>query len=82
MKDPTGVLKDGECTIGGSNFDTNLETAEDEKKDFKLKEVAVSAEVDDESPLSEFLGTDAPVIDKVKLSDQIKNRVKNLKSLQ
>ena len=39
IKDVAGLLKNGEEEIAGSNFDTNLYTANKTEKQFKLKEV-------------------------------------------
>ena len=73
VSDTTGLLKEGETAVTGNNFDTSLASAEQASKDFKLKET--------ETPLSNFLtGTD--VQERVKLSEQIKSKVKNLKQLQ
>ncbi len=85
VKDTNGLLKEGEQSISGENFDTNLGLAEVEKKEFRLKEVS-EENVEEESEesnssLASFLDV-KPVIDQVKLSDQIKNKVKNLKALQ
>lgn len=86
INDVTGLLKEGEKRVGGDNFDTNLMSANSANKEFKLKEV-VSAENNTQSEseqgenLANFLQNN-PVPDKVKLSDQIKNKVKGMKSLQ
>jgi len=92
----SGIFKDGEKEISGSNFDTNLETAEQKNPTFKLKEflnqdsvegddatenfalAAVAQELDSKD--KEQSNKDKPV--KVKFSQQIKNKVKDLKPLQ
>ena len=62
--------------------------AEHEEKELKLKEVAPAPIIEEvvvkkthEEALNQFLDS-APVRDQVKFSDQIKNKVKNLKALQ
>jgi flagellar biogenesis protein FliO len=83
IRDVTGLMKDGEKSIAGSNFDSTLGQTNTYTKDFKLKEdiMVSSAETSNSNNLGEFL-EQAPVKDSVKLSDQIKSKVKNLKSLQ
>lgn len=85
IKDVTGLLKEGERRVGGDNFDTNLMSANNQEKEFKLKEVHTAQSGDDASAQGESLANflqNNPVPDKVKLSDQIKNKVKGLKPLQ
>lgn len=76
IKDPSGLIKNGEKIISGSNFDDSLNTSSKEDKKFKLKE-DISAS-NKQSSLSDLIGPK----DKVKFSDQLKNKVKNLKPLQ
>lgn len=76
INDPSGLIKNGEKIIAGNNFDDSLESSSKEDKKFKLKEEILSS--NKESSLSEALTTK----DKVKFSDQLKNKVKNLKPLQ
>ena len=64
----TGLLKEGERQIAGDNFDTNLKRAEATGKEFPLKE-----------PLSETV--EEPK-DKVRFSEQIKDKIKKLRPLQ
>ncbi|MCK5882152.1 MAG: FliO/MopB family protein [Bacteriovoracaceae bacterium] len=85
VNDTTGILKNGEEAVSGDNFDTNLGSAEVKNKDFKLKDIS---EMQTHGPssgqstnLASFLDA-KPVMDQVKLSDQIKKKVKNLKALQ
>jgi flagellar biogenesis protein FliO len=90
--DVAGLIKTGEAEITGSNFDTNLTTANTSNKEFKLKE----EDFVDYDSLDEMLNEPtlsnattsaakaiekAPVRDSVRLSDQIKTKVKNLKQL-
>jgi flagellar biogenesis protein FliO len=86
IKDVSGLFKEGEKEISGSNFDSTLNTAQTYTKDFKLKDEILTSAPEGEgkaptSGLSELLN-EKPVQDTVKLSDQIKNKVKGLKSLQ
>ena len=62
-----GIVKDGEKFLSGENFDINLDKASDLDKEFKLKE---------------NLDQVNEVEDKVSFSQQIKNKVKELKPLQ
>jgi flagellar biogenesis protein FliO len=79
IKDVAGLLKEGEKIIAGSNFDDSLGTASDDNNnDFKIKLKEDISESNKQSSLSDFIG----VKDRVKFSDQIKNKVKNLKPLQ
>ena len=91
INDMNGMFKEGEKQISGTNFDSNLEVANQEEPTFKLKDFLGT---EDEKPA----GFDSPdnaalrAIEKemvaakestkVKFSDQIKNKVKGLKSLQ
>ncbi|TDJ08890.1 MAG: hypothetical protein E2O68_01225 [Deltaproteobacteria bacterium] len=70
VEDSTELLKKGEVHISGKNFDTTLEKVDGADKTFKLKE-------DDESSLEKLLGEKDE-----KVSDQIKNKIKKLKSFQ
>ena len=70
VKNPTGLLKEGEKTIAGSNFDTTLVQADKDEKEFNLKTENQNVKIEKDVSVS------------VKFSDQIKNKVKNLKSLQ
>jgi hypothetical protein len=67
-------VKDGEKIIAGNNFDDSLGSAtEDRANDFKIKLKEDISESNKQSSLSDFIG----VKDRVKFSDQIKNKVKN-----
>lgn len=98
VSDTTGILKDGEQAISGTNFDATLDVAEVASKDFKLKEaptyspstpaatITPSAPITTEESnssdsLANFLDNN-PITEQVKLSDQIKDKVKGLKALQ
>lgn len=82
VNDVAGLMKDGEKQIAGDNFDTNLGTANAAEKEFKLKDVIVENNAAAESSGLDKLLAESESTDKVKLSDQIKDKMKNLKSLQ
>ena len=90
--DVTGLIKTGEEELTGSNFDTNLKTANSEEKEFRLKnddyvDYGSLDEMLNEPDLDSGVTSAAkaiekkPVKDTVKFSDQIKTRVKNLKQI-
>lgn len=92
INDVTGLIKNGEAEITGTNFDTNLNSATKTNKEFRLKEDYVDYESLDEMLNEPELGQNAetsasksitknPVKDTVKFSEQIKSKVKNLKQL-
>lgn len=78
IRDWPEMIKDGEKQVNGTNFDAELGTANEEEKEFTLKEALNTSQPEG---LAKLLGAD-PVEDKVKLSDQIKTKIKGLKSLQ
>lgn len=95
----SGIFKDGEKAISGSNFDTNLETAEKKNPSFKLKEFLNQENLDevnsddlDENFALAAINKETESTNKsekkneksakVKFSQQIKNKVKDLKPLQ
>tara|TARA_R110002072_G_scaffold534_5_gene3805 strand:+ start:60419 stop:61540 length:1122 start_codon:yes stop_codon:yes gene_type:complete len=82
VNDVSGLMKDGEKQIAGDNFDTNLGSANSNNKEFKLKDVISENKTASQSEGLDKLLADTATEDKVKLSDQIKDKVKNLKSLQ
>jgi flagellar biogenesis protein FliO len=89
LSDTTGLFKSQETKVAGDNFDSNLGAAAKQDKKFKLKELGKAiestqkAQENDNESLEGFLAkTEDETTDKVKLSDQIKNKVKNLKQLQ
>ena len=75
VNDMNGLMKDGEKQVSGSNFDSQLSVASLAEKSFNTKEsIDLSTELENLEK--------EEVADKVKFSDQIKNKVKSLKSLQ
>lgn len=87
----SGIFKNGEKDISGSNFDTNLETAEEKNPTFKLKEFLNQDNLDEvskEDTMDNFAYAAVTKENKneksakVKFSQQIKNKVKELKPLQ
>lgn len=96
INDVAGLIKNGEEEITGSNFDTNLRSANNSNKEFKLKEPAQDYvdydsldEMLNEAPISSNENATSaaraiektPVRDSVRFSDQIKTKVKGLKQL-
>jgi len=77
LKDPVNILKNGERDIAGNNFDTTLDNNQD--KDFKVKDI-LSDGTDAKSVENSSEQIERPK--KSKFSEQIKNKVKGLKSLQ
>tara|TARA_R110000868_G_scaffold283057_1_gene543425 strand:+ start:2320 stop:3480 length:1161 start_codon:yes stop_codon:yes gene_type:complete len=85
ISNPVGMMKEGERKLAGDNFDTTLQKSPE--KEFRLKETAQAnreAAATSEVGLDSFLDSKATnkVKDKVRFSDQIKSKVKNLKPLQ
>lgn len=79
IKDPAGLFKEGEKTISGTNFDTRLSLADadgDIESKIKIKEDIMLS--NQNSSKSSY----GAVKDKVKFSDQLKKKVKDLKPLQ
>lgn len=79
ITDVAGLLKDGEKIIAGNNFDDSLGTADGDSslaEKITLKDDITKS--NKQSSLSAFIG----VKDKVKFSDQLKKKVKDLKPLQ
>lgn len=78
INDVAGLLKDGERKIAGDNFDDNLGLAgKEESIESKIKLKEDITKSNKQSSLSDYID----VKDKVKFSDQIKKKVKNLKPL-
>jgi flagellar biogenesis protein FliO len=106
INDVAGLIKTGEEEVTGSNFDTNLYTANKNSVQFKMKEESTEryADMQDDyemSSLDDMLNDNvptkqkstknltnaslsiekSPIQDKVRFSDQIKTKVKNMKQL-
>ncbi len=77
IEDTTAFIKEGEKQIIGNNFDTNLLSAGEKNKEFKLKELVTGNEEKVEI-------SNQAVKEKKEnsLSSQIKNKIKDLKQLQ
>ncbi len=79
IKDVAGLIKDGEKSISGMNFDSNFDSAKlDEAVETKVKlkeDITISNQ---QSSTSSY----ANVKEKVSFSDQLKKKVQNLKPLQ
>lgn len=89
LRDVNGLLKEGEKQVGGSNFDTTLSDEESRGKDFKLKELleGTSHEKEDASENIALNAIESEMkkakeSDSSRFSDQIKNKIKNLKPLR
>ncbi|PIP94840.1 MAG: hypothetical protein COW00_15450 [Bdellovibrio sp. CG12_big_fil_rev_8_21_14_0_65_39_13] len=70
VNDLPGVIKEGEKSLAGDNFDSSYSQAETTEKEFNLKTVLDAPAENQE------------IKETVKLSDQIKTKIKNLKPLQ
>jgi flagellar biogenesis protein FliO len=85
IQDVTGLIKNGEQEITGTNFDTNMVEATRSEKEFKLKEEVEYSSLDEmlnDAPAAAKSIAKAPIKDEVRFSDQIKSKIKNLKQLQ
>jgi flagellar biogenesis protein FliO len=97
IQDVAGIIKTGEQEVTGSNFDTNLYSANAGQKEFKLKEDSIDNDFSLDDMLNESADDSAdygrttnasraiektPVKDQVRFSDQIKKKVKNMKQIQ
>jgi flagellar biogenesis protein FliO len=81
MRDTSGLLKEGEKIVTGTNFDSNLETVEtsEDQPEIKLKEdIHQSTPFKEEKPLSKM----AVAKDIVKFSDELKKKAKKLKPIE
>lgn len=80
MTDTTGLIKEGEKIVTGTNFDLNLGSAETTttEETFKLKE-----NINESSPLPEEKGIQSlSAKDIVKFSDELKKKAKKLKPIE
>jgi flagellar biogenesis protein FliO len=80
MTDKTGLIKEGEKFVTGSNFDLNLGSAESttNESSFKLKE-----NINESTPEPEAKGIAALTAkDIVKFSDELKKKAKKLKPIE
>lgn len=82
MTDTTGLLKEGEKHVTGTNFDTNMASAEDNEEAemlIKLKEnILESTPFKEEKGISKI----AVAKDIVKFSDELKKKAKKLKPIE
>jgi len=81
MTDTSGLIKEGEKFMTGTNFDSNLGSAEKEETELliKLKEnILESTPVNEEKGLSKI----AIAKDIVKFSDELKKKAKKLKPIE
>lgn len=80
MKDTTGLIKEGEKLVTGTNFDLNLGNAETNTTEtsFKLKEnINESEPILDKKGIQSLSGKDI-----VKFSDELKKKAKKLKPIE
>lgn len=80
MTDTTGLIKEGEKQVTGTNFDLNLGKAEETTSDsaFKLKE-----NINESTPFEEKKGIqNLSAKDIVKFSDELKKKAKKLKPIE
>lgn len=80
MTDTTGLIKEGEKQVTGTNFDLNLGSAEISTTDsaFKIKE-----NINESTPIPEEKGIAALTAkDIVKFSDELKKKAKKLKPIE
>lgn len=90
VNDLNGLFKEGEKQISGTNFDSTLGQAEETKKEFKLKEFLEAGNEDESADETDSVAlraiekemAAAKESQKVKFSDQIKSKIKDLKPLQ
>jgi flagellar biogenesis protein FliO len=81
MKDTSGLIKEGEKIVTGTNFDSNLESlnSSEAAPSFTLKEdITKSTPIQEESGLSRI----AKAKDIVKFSDELKKKAKKLKPIE
>lgn len=95
IKDTIGIIKDGEKELSGTNFDLGLGDADSGTTTFKVKEdITQSSTIPEEGVMGfaeSVLGKDltsgmknlaGQVKETVKFSDQVRSKVKSLRSLQ
>ncbi len=80
MKDTTGIIKEGEKAVTGTNFDLNMLMAEQtEETKVTIKEnIMESTPVTEETPLSRI----AKATDVVKFSEELKKKARKLKPIE
>lgn len=81
MKDTTGIIKEGEKAVTGTNFDLSMFTAEanPEAANVTIKQnIMESTPVTEESPLTRI----AKATDVVKFSEELKKKARKLKQIE
>lgn len=81
MKDTTGIIKEGEKVVTGTNFDLSMLTAEANEETAKVtikENIMESTPVSEETPLSRI----AKATDVVKFSDELKKKARKLKQIE
>lgn len=80
MTDTTGLIKEGEKLVSGTNFDTDLDVSEANEQSFKIKEnILESAPEEAPKGLAKIA---ANATDIVKFSDELKKKAKKLKPIE
>lgn len=80
MTDTTGLIKEGEKIVTGTNFDLNLGTAESTATDTSFK---IKTNINESAPEPETKGIAALTAkDIVKFSDELKKKAKKLKPIE
>ena len=81
IRNPAGPQKGQEQETTGSNFDTKMKEAESQGKEFNIKEILSRPAEEEKKDMMNFI-TNNNMDNKRKLSEHIKRKVKDLKSLQ
>ena len=74
LNNTAAIVKEGEASLVGTNFDLNLDSADRKGKEFKIKEDILNSESN--------VIKDRKKEDKGRFTQQIKNKLKDLKPLQ
>ena len=74
LNNTAAIVKEGEASLSGTNFDLNLDSADIKGKEFKIKEDILNSE--------SKVAQDPKKDDKSRFAQQIKNKLKDLKPLQ
>lgn len=78
ITDTTGLIKEGEREITGTNFDLKLEDANTDNAEIKLKEdILSSSPIEEKSRLEKLVTKDI-----VRFSDELKKKAKKLKPIE
>lgn len=83
MKDTSGLIKEGEKLVTGSNFDLNFATA-DSKTDIEDTKIKLKENILESTPVNEERGISKLAVAKdiVKFSDELKKKARKLKPIE